>query len=584
MLILTNLGLPPILFPEKASHCSYLYGAPYVFSSCTNSCSDKAILCPLSKLESDSCKNLYQQRKRVLTFATSHDNESYLSFLDYGRYKPHESMNSKIFLTPELFSCPNKKCIPFSKVCNLADDCGDGADEKNCFNHFKCQNSKEYTPISNLCNGIIDCADATDECNERCGKNFKIVEEDYLVIFGWTIGIMAAFLNTIAVIATAKQLFAERSVIKLSNLVFVLLIALGDLCVGIYLLTISIYDSKFKADDGKRFCKIRFNEWLSGRTCAILGVLSTFGSQLSLYAMTVLSVFRIYCLKSKTLRGAITWKIKAALVVSSSLLILGALLISSTPLINTAEDFFVNGLVYPGNPLLIGALDKEKHVKILQAHYGHFNQKGVLTWEVIRALVQGMFTTFNGPVFGKKIHFYGNSGVCLFKFFVTPDDPQRAYTWFIIVQNAVCFFVITFSYITIQVIVERSSKRSIKEKRKGKGSNKNAAMNRKITLMIATDFVCWIPFIVVCILHYTELMNATAWYSLFSIVFLPLNSVINPILYDTAGLIDFLKKKFSNKKSDGCTLSTRNTAGSVICTRASSTRKSLNTDEITTAN
>merc|ERR1712176_1077023 len=148
-----------------------------------------------------------------------------------------------------------------------------------------------------------------------------------------------------------------------------------------------------------------------------------------------------------------------------------------------------------------------------------------------------MFTTFNGPVIGKNVHFYGNSGVCLFKFFVTPEDPQRAYSWFIIAQNFVCFFVITASYITIYLIAEKSSKKSSKKDKRNsiKRSNRSAAMNRRITLMITTDFLCWIPFIVVCTLHYSELMNATAWYSLFSIVFIPLNSVINPLLFDTAG-------------------------------------------------
>ena len=275
-----------------------------------------------------------------------------------------------------------------------------------------------------------------------------------------------------------------------------------------------------------------------------MGVLSTFGSQLSLYAMTVLSVFRIYCVRNKSLRGTMTRKTTGVLGSISTAIILSALLFSMIPLIDMAENFFVNGLVYPQNPLLIGSLDKEKHMKILQAHYGNFHQDGVLSWEMIRRLVQGMFTTFNGPVVGKKVHFYGNSGVCLFKFFVTPEDPQRMYTWFIIAQNAVCFFVITLCYILIHLTVEKSTKRSSTDRRRDGQPNRNAALNRKITLMISTDFLCWIPFIVVCALHYAEVMNATRWYSLFSIIFLPLNSVINPLLYDMAGLIDFLKKKF----------------------------------------
>ena len=40
------------------------------------------------------------------------------------------------------------------------------------------------------------------------------------------------------------------------------------------------------------------------------------------------------------------------------------------------------------------------------------------------------------------------------------------------------------------------------------------------------------PFIVVCALHSLEVLDATPWYSLFSMMILPINSVINPFLYD----------------------------------------------------
>ena len=536
---------PKIRVPEKDHlDCRFLFGEPYVFASCSDSCSNRSIQCPLNKLETDSCNEFYQQKNRSFTFSIADKSEVYLSFLDIKRQKRNDLPDKKLFSTPQLFSCPNKRCIPFSKVCNLADDCGDGADEMECANHFRCHNSSEFIPHTSVCNNVFDCADKSDECNDKCGNKLKIIENPHLAFCGWTIGILAVILNTLAVIATTKQLYAENSNIKIVNLTFVLLIAFGDLCVGLYLMAISINDTIYKADhSGLSYCYHRLDEWLSGGTCATMGVLSTFGSQLALYAMSVLSVFRVYCVVSKSLRGMRAFKVKIALATTAFLIVLGALLTSVVPLLNAAEDFFVNGLVYKKNPLLIGDLDKEKHLEILQAHYGSFHQKEELSWTVIRALVQDMFTTFNGPIVGKKIHFYGNAGVCLFKYFVTPDDPQQAYTWFIIILDALCFLVITASYLTIHVIVARSSKRSIKEKRDGRPSNKNAVLNRKIAMMILTDFLCWIPFIFICTIHYMEVMNATPYYSLFSIVFMPLNSVINPLLYDTAGVSRFLKNR-----------------------------------------
>ena len=65
-------------------------------------------------------------------------------------------------------------------------------------------------------------------------------------------------------------------------------------------------------------------------------------------------------------------------------------------------------------------------------------------------------------------------------------------------------------------------------------AQRNRRMNRRIAIIITTDFLCWIPFITTCILHSLEVVDATPWYSIFSMIILPINSVINPFLYDGA--------------------------------------------------
>ena len=47
-----------------------------------------------------------------------------------------------------------------------------------------------------------------------------------------------------------------------------------------------------------------------------------------------------------------------------------------------------------------------------------------------------------------------------------------------------------------------------------------------------SELTCWVPFINVCSLHTIGVLDATPWYALFSIVILPINSVVNPLLYD----------------------------------------------------
>jgi len=97
--------------------------------------------------------------------------------------------------------------------------------------------------------------------------------------------------------------------------------------------------------------------------------------------------------------------------------------------------------------------------------------------------------------------------------------------------------MITGSYIFINFISRASSAASSDDN----GSNeRNRAMQRKITVIILTDFLCWVPFILISILHFSGTIDATKYYGLCSIVVLPLNSVVNPLLYD-GSLVDKAK-------------------------------------------
>ena len=72
---------------------------------------------------------------------------------------------------------------------------------------------------------------------------------------------------------------------------------------------------------------------------------------------------------------------------------------------------------------------------------------------------------------------------------------------------------------------------------------RNAALQRKVSLIIFTDFICWIPFVCVSFLHYLRVFDASPWYAVFSIIILPINSVINPLLYD-----NFIQQLFEKLK------------------------------------
>jgi hypothetical protein len=59
---------------------------------------------------------------------------------------------------------------------------------------------------------------------------------------------------------------------------------------------------------------------------------------------------------------------------------------------------------------------------------------------------------------------------------------------------------------------------------------RNLRLQRKVSLIIASNLAGWVPFLLVSILHAAEVVDANPFYPVFSLFILPINSVINPII------------------------------------------------------
>ena len=96
-----------------------------------------------------------------------------------------------------------------------------------------------------------------------------------------------------------------------------------------------------------------------------------------------------------------------------------------------------------------------------------------------------------------------------------------------------CFTIIFICYSKVLFFTKSSKKRArmCNHEAQNRRSRDKEESHLQIAFIIATDFFCWVPFMLVCMLHSLELMDATALYPISSIVILPINSVINPILY-----------------------------------------------------
>ena len=534
-----------IKYPDEKQDCNHIFGEHYVYNSCTNRCNDQKSVCPLRNIAKyNSCPGQYPQR--VGTLATA--NQSYLTFF---LKAPENSFRNNFFVCND-----GLKCLEYSQVCDLVYDCDDGSDEKLCTNHFNCSSPPQLIPLTSRCDGSFDCPDLSDECNSICTK--QILDKVTLKVSSWMIGIIAVVANLIVVFNSIRALKYCKSPVALANKSLVLLIGLGDFFIGLYLLLVSVADVFFnQLNNGNNgYCKNQ-TSWLTSTTCSALGVMSTIGTQVSLFSMTVLSVIRLWgVLKSNKLQTRIRRKTRVLIGAIAMFILTSSAIIAVIPISGLFEDFFVSGLSFSADvKLFIGITSKKELSAVIREYFGWNRIKEekhyLWSWQDMIKLVNSTFSDGVGDV--AKLRFYGNDGVCLFKFFVTPEDPQGYFVWAILLMNFICFLTISVCYISSTVLIRMStftklvykkskSTQSIVERNNVK---RQRSLQQKITFIILTDFICWIPFIVVCALHYLEVIDAGDWYAFFSIIVLPINSIINPFLYDdtfTAAISEVLKK------------------------------------------
>jgi len=255
------------------------------------------------------------------------------------------------------------------------------------------------------------------------------------------------------------------------------------------------------------------------------------------FALCLLSGTRIVGISnSLKVPGKVTWTKSLKVAVTIVIMILLSLSIAAIPVMVRFEDFFVNGIRYPEElNIFVGTPTKQKVLAVLEAYYGRM-KGSTLSWKIVKDMVLSLYShDFQYPdhtTSYSRVDFYGNDGVCLFKYFVKNEDPQRMFVWTILALNFGCFIFITISYMAIGYISGRSSKNLTKRGGNKGITQRNRRMNRMISIIILTDFLCWIPFILISVLHSVEVLDATPWYSIVSIILLPINSVINPLIYD----------------------------------------------------
>ena len=447
--------------------------------------------------------------------------------------------------------CLNNEVIPVISWCDTIVDCSDGSDESSCTNTntatFDCGKGvathRRFLPNSLKCDGENNCPNSHDECNKDCNYDStrSIITSKYIPVAG-LIGAIATAVNLFSILKHIIQVKSIRQMNSFTNQSFIALIAVGDFLVGMYMIFVLAKTISY----GDDYCQDRY-EWLSSDQCSFLGIINTTGTLISMLAMTTLSLFRMISLKSMINSGEVNTKKRLKIILVCFLIVIVAITLAIVPVIDSFSTYFVNGLFIKDSPFFTGVANRAQ-IRDLYHYFGGNMDLYDESWMTYEYLLKSLYYTENGvgsqnPTYnGKRIGFYGNQGVCLFKYFVTKNDPQMGYSLSIIALSATCFIIISCCYIFIFKHAASSTKTSgaTEIQRKAMGR-----LQRKISFIIATDFLTWIPFILICILHLTEAIDATSKYEFCSILLIPINSVINPIIYNGDKVIVSIKSLLS---------------------------------------
>ena len=566
------------VYEDKVRDCSFYFGETFLFLTCNDLCFEygryryylrqyiQPRKCPFKQPKYQD--DLFRDSRETSPVARITVENEFKNEFKGGDLKLRLVAKTKNGYQLKWFGCDNGKVVLLNEVCNLVNDCGDNSDEMYCSNSVSCpigpyhsdslkELLKELSkvsriPLSSIHDGKVDCKTVNHgyhsyTLNDECIYHLSyLLDEDVGNTYKFAIafGVLATAINSFVI---AKNIWSLRKTTMKSVLfgdtIYILMISVGDFCIGVYLLLLIMNHWSF----GATYCPLKYR-WLSSNTCNFLGALSTFGSQISLLSMTVMSILRARNL-SKSLSFRFSRRLLAVYIILALAVVILSVAIAVTPLLDIFEDYFLNGQVYGDSyqhpeeeikiSFLLGSQTKRDLVNVIDAHYGSTLQKKLLEngeglrWSEIRRLFEGMFTGFwrnkdseiSGIPFG-RVGFYGSSAVCLFKYFVTKDDPQHMFSIAILGLNLACFVIITASYLKILHQTTKSSQAVA-----GARANKSILLQTKISMIILSDAVCWLPFITYAFLHYTEIENAERHYLLFSVILLPVNSVVNPIIY-----------------------------------------------------
>ena len=361
------------------------------------------------------------------------------------------------------------------------------------------------TNFATCCFTSVRCKSTTPQSPYRTCK--RLLPYNLLRITIW-------FVSSFCILGNAFVFYPRFKRRQHGNKVQIFLISnlsVSDFFMGIYLIILLSVDMYFKD-----YFPAHSESWRRSVLCRIAGALSVCASEASTFFITLITIDRFLGVKytyhvSKGIHSA-------RLIVALLWLIAFGIAIAVFVLSQTDSDIYAVSEVCVGLPMSRRPFHLVHNTKI----------------RFTSSIPQAQDTLSNVIKSGSKVAMFFS--IVLF-----------------IGLNLICFFIIGYCYVSMFVYARQTSKQS------GRSSNLNEQIRMavKMSLIVFTDFCCWVPVGILSILVQAWMVEvdpvAYAWIATFV---LPINSSINPFLYTLASLT-FDKMKSSARKS--CTRQSRET-------------------------
>ena len=406
--------------------------------------------------------------------------------------------------------------------------CPRGFDELFCRKRFKCSVAGSISiDVQQVCNGKADCDDGSDEKNCSSVLHIqRIFSSDTEMIANpaiksafWIIGFVIVIGNIYVILISIGLLKKKQSLDIISfHQVIILNISIADFIMGTYLLAIACYDASFSG-----FYDSVDREWRSSLSCSIIGSLAVFSSETSCFLMVVLTAFRLrnvtkalestsFSLRPWQFFVAIAWIV--------------SMIISIVPLLNLTSQYFLHSFSY-SSPFSSGVWYISKLTQLVCRFAALSNTTIKFSGNEFQSLKNYINNNLSSEMSVKFFGYYGETSVCMPRFYVAYGESSWEYTISIITLNFLSFFFIAVSYFIIYKYFSASSTKSDSIYKNEEATR----MQKRIACIIATDFCCWIP---ICIMAYVRLLGvefSDIAYQISAVLLLPINSAMNAFLF-----------------------------------------------------